>query len=473
MTTVSLVMKPSEAQSPTRPIVVASNRGPVTFSFVNNETPIAKRAGGGLASAIGNAIINTDSMWLAAATSKADSQVAASGVVEAEGFRLRLLDIEPDTYSAYYNTISNGTLWFLNHGLFDATRRPRYDRHWHAAWELFKKVNSTFSQALVEQAPENALVLVHDYHLSLVGKEVSAKRADIATIYFHHTPFCRADELAMLPETVSLELMSGLNGFSACGFHAQRWASAFEECAIATVGSSPKTFVAPAATDSREIDATLDTPECKEALKELNGRVGTRKVIVRVDRIELSKNLLRGFLAYEELLETKPEWRDNVVFVACVYPSREGIIEYQAYSLEVEGLVRRINERWKTQSWTPIIYEASNNYPRSIAALSRYDVLLVNPIRDGLNLVAKEGPLANQNDGVLALSRTTGAWDELGGVALGVNPFDIVGTSNVLHNALSMNTSDRKQHAQALRERASARTPDDWFQDQINAAITE
>ncbi|HYD08718.1 MAG TPA: trehalose-6-phosphate synthase, partial [Acidimicrobiales bacterium] len=190
----------------------------------------------------------------------------------------------------------------------------------------------------------------------------------------------------------------------------------------------------------------------------------------RVDRIELSKNIARGFHAFDDLLRTYPEWRDRVVFVACVYPSREGLAEYLAYRQEVEGLIRRINDEWGTDDWTPILYDAKDDFARSVAALRRYDALLVNPVRDGLNLVAKEGPIVNERDGVLVLSRESGVWAELGPLAVGVNPFDVAATADALHGALSMPAEARRTHAAALRDKALARSTDDWFHEQLAAA---
>jgi trehalose 6-phosphate synthase len=193
-------------------------------------------------------------------------------------------------------------------------------------------------------------------------------------------------------------------------------------------------------------------------------------LIVRVDRIELSKNLLRGFLAYDDLLRTHPEWRGRVLFSALIYPSREGLPEYLAYRQEVETLARHLNETWATADWTPVVVDTTDNFPKSVAALRRYDVLLVNPVRDGLNLVAKEGVLLNENDGVLALSREAGAWEELGETALEVNPFDVAGTADVLATALAMSRTERAEHAKALRAAATKRKPRDWLSDQLTAA---
>jgi trehalose 6-phosphate synthase len=289
-------------------------------------------------------------------------------------------------------------------------------------------------------------------------------------VHFHHTPFVGPEAMRVLPSEVAVELLSGLAAATACGFHDARWAHAFEASCRELIEVAPRTFVAPAAADEADLRSVGASAACEERLHELDEAVGDRKLIVRVDRLELSKNIVRGFHAFDDLLRTHPEWRERVVFGAFVYPSREALPEYLGYRLEVEGLIARINEEWSTPTWTPILYDAKDDFPRSIAALRRYDVLLVNPVRDGLNLVAKEGPILNEHDGVLALSRESGVCGELGSVALELNPFDVAATADVLHRALSMGSDERRSHAEAVRHRASARTPDDWFADQRRAA---
>ena len=202
----------------------------------------------------------------------------------------------------------------------------------------------------------------------------------------------------------------------------------------------------------------------------MRAETGGRRIILRVDRIELSKNIVRGMLAYEELLVAHPEWRDKVVHVALVYPSRQGLAEYLAYGAEVQHTAERINQAFGTPSWTPIVLHVEDDRPRSLAALTISDVLLVNPVRDGLNLVAKEGPLLNAADGVLVLSRQAGAWEELAGAALGVNPFDVTGTANALLAALTMEPAERARRAEDLRALVLARTSADWMRDQLSAA---
>jgi trehalose 6-phosphate synthase len=449
-------------------VVLLSNRGPVSFGVGDDGQPVGRRGAGGLVSGLAPLVAGTDALWIAAAMSEGDRLAAAGGVIDAEELRVRLLAIDPDVFATSYDAVCNATLWFAHHGLFETARRPRHDRRWAEAWEAYRQVNGAFAEATVESAPEGAVVLVQDYHLCLVAPAVRAARPDLDLVHFSHTPFAVPEWLLAVPDDAALELLRGMAAHHGCTFHTERWAAAFRACCDAYGVTAPPTGVSPLATDLEDLGRAASSGACAAAGAELDAAFGDRRVIVRVDRIELSKNILRGFLAFDLLLAERPEWRERVVFAALVYPSREGLPEYLAYAQEVEGLVQRINHRWATPSWTPIHYDAGDDFPRSIAALQRYDVLLVNPIRDGLNLVAKEGPVLNRRDGVVALSTEAGAWEELGGAgAMRLNPFDVAGTADVLEAALTMAPAERAARAEQLRATAGARTPADWLADQL------
>jgi len=449
------------------PVVVVSNRGPLSFSRGSGGELIAKRGGGGLVSSLAPLVRDLGAVWVAAAISEIDREAAASGVVECDGFRFRSLAVDPALYRMAYDVVSNSTLWFLHHGLFDLSRRPRLDRRWRQAWDAYRSVNRDFARVVVDEAPEGAVVLVQDYHLSMVGTWLAQQRPDLRSVHFTHIPFCEPGALRLLPEDVAEELLVGMSSHSSCGFHASRWAANFTACCAEVLGFTPTTFVSPLTPDIEDLSAVAASEASRREASALEEMLQGRRLILRVDRIELSKNLLRGFWAYDDLLRTYPEWREKVVFAAFVYPSREGLPEYLAYRHEVETLARAVNDRWATPGWQPILLQTSDNFPRSVAALARYDVLLVNPVRDGLNLVAKEGPMLNRRDGVLALSREAGAWEELGAAALEVNPFDVSGTADVLAAALAMSPGDRTAHAAALKAAIATRVPRDWLVDQL------
>jgi trehalose 6-phosphate synthase len=430
-------------------VVLVSNRGPLTYRL-DAGRPVAMASGGGLAGSLLPLVEGTGATWVASSMSEADRLAAAEGLMTADGLRIELVEPEPVVYNLAYNIVSNATLWFCHHHLFDSARRPRTDRRWMQAWDAYRDVNRQMAERVAEVAP------------------------DLATVHFTHTPFADPSVLRMLATSVGDELLAAMAQFEHCGFHSERWASAFragvESAGIKGPGGT--TFVSPLSIDAERLRASAAEPAVAAALSRIEDSVGgsDRQVIVRVDRMELSKNLLRGFWAFEELLEQEPAHRERVVFVALAYPTRQGLPEYLAYQDEVETTVARINERWGTPGWTPVVLEVEDDYPRSLAALTRYDVLLVNPVRDGLNLVAMEGPVINTRNGVLALSREAGAFDQLGAGALEINPFDVTGTATVLARALALGAVERATRANAVRSAVLARSPSDWLDDQLAAA---
>ncbi len=457
--------------------VLVSNRGPLAFHLVDGR-PVAGTSAGGLAGSMRPLVVGSGAIWVASALGQADRAAAEAGLMSDEGIHIELVEAEPEIYNLAYNVVSNAMLWFCHHHLFDAARRPRADLRWLEAWEAYRRFNQLFAERVAKVAPEGGRVLVQDYHLALMGSDLARLRPDLRTTHFTHTPFADPSVLRMLPTSVGDELLASMAGFGACGFHTGRWAAAYranqEMAGAAPHPGGPEwpTFVSPLSTDPDLLAASTAEPAVARALARIEERIGgsDRQVIVRVDRMELSKNLLRGFWAFDELLEQQPHRRERVVFVALAYPTRQGLPEYLAYQNEVESTVERINRQWGTPSWTPIVLEVDDDYPRSLAALTRYDVLLVNPVRDGLNLVAKEGPLINSRNGVLALSREAGAFDELSSAVLEVNPFDVSGTAAVLAEALDMDPGRRAANADRLQRIITAHHPADWLQAQLDRA---
>ncbi len=338
-----------------RPVVIVSNRGPVSFREENGEL-MARRGAGGLVTGLGS-LAGNDATWIAAAISDADRAAASKGAVETGGFRVRLLDVDPSVYRLAYDVVSNATLWFVHHHLFELARRPRFDTNFTAAWTAYRAVNKQFADAVAEEAPDGAAVLVQDYHLTLLPPQLRDQRPDLRLVHFSHTPFAVPDLLRVLPADPLIELLDGMAEHDACGFHSARWAAAFIDGCREMLGRAPKTFVAPLAPDPADLQASAAMPECDAALADLEAATGDRQLIVRVDRIELSKNLLRGFHAFDDMLERYPHHRGRVLFAAFCYPSREGLPEYLAYRQEVEGLVRQLNDKWADDDWTPILFD--------------------------------------------------------------------------------------------------------------------
>ncbi len=453
-------------------LVIAANRGPVSFTRDSSGALVTKRGGGGLVASMAPLVEGTGATWVGAAMSDADREATAGGVVETSGLRYRCLDIDADTYRMAYDVIANSALWFVHHHLFDLPRRPVIDRGWYEAWEGYRAYNQIFGQAVADEAPDGAVVLVQDYHLSLLASELAAKRPDLKLVHFHHTPFAEPEWLSVLPDEWARQLLEGLAAFHACGFHSVRWARSFRSCCEEVLGHAPPTFVSglPPAVD--DLDAMAASEACGTEGSRIDAAVGGRRLIVRVDRMEPSKNIVRGFQAYDELLYRRPELRGQVVFMAFCYPSREALSEYVAYNADVEAAAAAVNDRWGTVQWSPVVLHTDDNFARSVAALVRYDALLVNPVRDGMNLVAKEGAALNQRDGVVVLSRQAGAWDELSEASIGVNPFDVKATADALELALTMGSEERRRLSAAARSASTARSLHTWLDDQL-AAVGE
>lgn len=451
--------------------MIASNRGPVSFRRDESGELVARRGAGGLVSGLGPLVAGTDATWVAAAMTDGDRAAARRGVVDAEGFRAQLIDVDAETYRLAYDVVSNQALWFVHHGLYDLAFEPAFDRGFADAWQAYRDVNAAFADAVAGAAPQHAVVLVQDYHLSLLGRDLATRRPDLATVHFAHTPFATPTWLRVLPSAVVDDLLTGLAAHTAVGFHTGRWAADFRACCREMLGGrEPATFVSPLPADPDDVGRAAATPACDAALAAIDEQVGDRLVVARVDRIELSKNIQRGFLAFDDLLARYPDWRGRVTFVASVYPSRTGVPAYHRYHRAVEDTVAAVNERWGTGDWTPVVYDTRDDYPGSVAVLRRADVLLVNPIRDGLNLVAKEGAIVNERDGLLCLSPEAGVWSELAEAALAVHPYDVAGTADVLDRALRMPAGERAARAARLRALATARRPQDWLAEQLAAA---
>jgi trehalose 6-phosphate synthase len=448
-------------------VIVATQRGPVSFHAEPGGGFSSRRGAGGVVSALAPLLTgNADARWVAAVSSDEDRAAVRAGAATVDGLDLRLLDIDERDHHLHLDVVCNATLWFLHHDLFDLVRRPRFDARFREAWNAYVAVNARFADAIADDASRREGVLVNDYHLALVPALLRTRRPDLRVLHFTHTPFCGPEGIRALPDDVAHAICGSLAGGPA-GFHTARWAQAFAASTKTTLGSAPARapFVAPLGPDADALALARAAPEVAPARDALAAIVDDRAVIVRSDRIEPSKNLVRGFLAFDLLLDSRPDLRGRVVFVAMVYASRQGLADYLAYGNEVEQVVDRVNSRWATAGWQPIVLDARDDYSRTVAGLERYDVLLVNPLKDGLNLVAKEGPLLNERDGVVCLSRDAGAFVELAPAVEMVHPFDLDQTAAALARALDIGPEERATRAAKLRALAGARTPKRWLDD--------
>lgn len=466
-----------------RRVVIASNRGPVSFVRDERGQVVPTRGAGGLVTALTGALEAAGGLWIASAMSEEDRAQVERGAIDvgAEGvsYAVRHLAFDAEEYDRFYNEISNRVLWFLHHGLWDTPRTPVFDAHTRTDWEAYRRVNQAFADAL--EAEGDAEFLVQDYHLSLVPAMLRARRPDADIAHFSHIPFAGSTTFRILPRALRDELLRGLLGADVVGFHADGWAENFLVACRQVRGASVNLLrrsvrwqgrtirvrVYPISIDVAALRDQAGSPEVREARARLQGVVRDRTLLLRVDRAELSKNILRGFLGFERFLERRPDWRGRVVFVAQLAPSREAVPEYVEYVEQSTEAARHVNERFGTPDWMPVHVALSDDFPAALAAYERYDALLVNPILDGMNLVAKEGPSLNRRDGVLVLSENAGAFDQLGRWAVTVSPFDVEDTAEAIERALEMPREERRRRARALRDAVARSSLDAWVSAQL------
>ena len=461
----------------THTLILASNRGPVEFTQREDGQIEGSRGTGGLVTAMSAASRYAPTTWIAAAMGEGDRTRASEGddlirYEDEDGvhFDLRFVTPTPEDYNQYYNVIANPLLWFLQHYMWDVPRTPNITPDVWEAWKAYERVNQLFAEALAKEvraAPRPPIVMLQDYQLYLVGGQLRPLVDSSARLsLFVHIPWPGSDYWALLPRPMREAILRSCCALDVIGFHTRRYRGNFlNTCRVylpdATIdytentvtldGHTVRARAYPISIDVLDLQTRADRSQTvRDHRYRLRGRAGDQ-TIVRVDRIEPSKNILRGFDAFELLLKEHPEHCGRVKFLAFLVPSRLGVNEYGRYLEEIMVRIGWINTLYGTGEWQPIEIFVGDDYERAIAGMQLYDVLLVNPISDGMNLVAKEGPTVNALGGVLVLSEGAGAVEQLGHAALIVSPTDIVGTANALHEALTMPLAERFRRAGELK----------------------
>ncbi len=465
-------------------LIVASNRGPVSWSRAEDGELVPERGSGGLVTALGGAMENESGTWVSLAMSEEAREVANEHAgdpfeVETEGsqFRLRLLDAG-ERFEPYYNKVSNRLLWFTVHELWSGPYTPS-GIGWTSDYDdAYKPINERVAQAVVDAVRERdgrPEVYLQDYHLCLAGGYVREALPDVPLLHYLHTPWVFPRYLGRLPDRVVEDVMHGLLSADVVAFSSPLWCEAFRRCAADVAGATidgdavtlngRRTVVADftLGADEADLESTATNERTQQAGEELDAELDGRRLLLRVDRTDLSKNILRGLKAYALLLDRHPEHREQVWHYAHLNPSRQGVPEYREYLGTCRAEADRIRERFGEHTLTMFV---GDDFPRAVAALQRFDVLVANPTLDGTNLVAKEGPVLNTRDGALVLSRHAGAASLLADGALLVNPYDVEGLADALHRALTMSDDERAERAATLRRQARLGAPGEWFGSQ-------
>jgi trehalose 6-phosphate synthase len=419
-----------------------------------------------------------DVTWLASAITEEDRAVARETFAEtaADGspYKLRLVAHDRQAYDWYYNVVANPMLWFVQHSLWELPYSPKIDAAFHRAWaEGYVAVNASFAAAVdaeLERTPD-AAVFFHDYHLYLAPRMVRERRPDAALMHFVHIPWPQPDYWSVFPKEARCAIHDGLIANDVIGFHTERWRRNFIYSVRELLGEdvTAKTVTAPISVDAAEFAALAQSDAVLRAEQEILA-ARPEKLIVRVDRTDPSKNIVRGFRAFELYLDARPEMHRRVGMLALLDPSRQDIPEYAEYLGAIQREARRVNDRFQQSGWRPIDLQIADDFGKSVAAYKQFDVLLVNAIFDGMNLVAKEAPLINERDGVVVLSENAGAHAELGEWALTVNPFDVEGQAEAIEIALAMDAAERRGRLDAIRAHVREHDLNRWT-DTLLAAL--
>ncbi len=464
-------------------VVIASNRGPVSFVARDEGGFELKRGAGGMASALDPAArrLAREALWVCAPTSSADREAIAAGedrdLEEQLGYAVHFIDIDPDTYDRYYNQVANKMLWFANHCLWDEVELDDFGARDLAHFnEAYDPVNERFAATVAELTAPNGLVLLQDYHLYTAPLHLRRRREDLTVLHFTHSSFCGVEGLDRCPRPIPRRVIEGMLGADLLGFHVRPWVEGFFECCEAIGASVDRDAWAVThggrRTWVRAYPIPVEPEELRRRARSEKAQRWARRfrdssegpLIVRSDRVEPSKNIVRGFEAFGRLLDRRRDLRDGALFVACLYPSRQGLAEYRNYMKRVRAAADEVNERHPDA----IELFLRDDFDRALGAYLVYDVLLVNSIMDGMNLVSKEGSALNRNDGVLVLSSGAGSFEELRDEAVVIeDPKDVEETVAALERAVDMPAEERAQRAARLKSKAAARSPRDWIEDQL------
>jgi len=472
------------------PLIIVSNRGPAQFERDEAGERTVRRGGGGLVTALSGLVSHRDALWIASAMTDEDIVVSEENggkpielALDGIDYRVCLVGSDAEAYDRFYNVIANPILWFIQHYLWDLSNAPDIRQEELDAWDLgYQAVNRDIAEAVLRQIAEQErpLVMLHDYHLYTAPGMIREQRPDVTLHHFVHIPWSQPDSWRILPGRIREAIFQGMLANDIIGFHTHAYCINFLRCCDELLEadvdyvrgevrhSRGKTLARayPLSIDAERLQRAADSPEVAEAEREVLER-RRKHLIIRVDRADLSKNVLRGFTAFDTFLSQHPEFREEVTFIAHLQPSRQDVPEYAEYLERIEALVAVVNHSHGTTDWMPIDLKIYENFHDAVARYKHFDLLMVNSIFDGMNLVAKEAPAVNTRNGVLMLSENTGSHEELGDCVLSVNPFDIQEQADAIYRALTMDPEERRLRSERLKEIIYSRNPGDWVDDQL------
>lgn len=478
-----------------RRLILASNRGPIDYYLTEDKQLQARRGSGGVVTALNSLNRYLELDWIASAMGQGDREVArreqgkSFKAPDSENLYLRFVLCSRSTYYKYYSVICNPLLWFLQHYMWNTPTSPNIDVVVHDAWENgYVEVNQAFAKAIIEEVMRSEIppiVILNDYHLYLASAYIRRQLPDLVIQHFTHIPWPAAYYWKLLPSSMHQAIFRGLcaadivglqtikdvhNFLYCCASSIEEAEVDYSQCTVKIEGHLTQVKAYPISIDVAGLKRLIPSDKVREYEQKLRPLCG-EQTIVRVDRAEPSKNIIRGFRAFDKLLERYPEFQGKIKFIAFLVPTRTHLKPYQRYMREVNQLIEAINSKYGSEDWHPIDLFYENNYVQAIAGMRLYDVLLVNAVIDGMNLVAKEGPTVNSRDGVLILSETVGACEQLGQNALTVSPADLEGATQALYTALTMPLDERKKRATALKKSIEEEDITSWLLHLLEDAV--
>ncbi len=481
-----------------RRLLIATNRGPVTFTLTRDGELRPRRGSGGLVTALSQVGHHVPVTWVAAPMSEGDRRAASDpGQVDrampGEELRLRFAAMDRAAYEAAYNVIANPLLWFLQHQMWELPSEPVIDASTLRAWENgYVPANEAMASAVLAQArgDDAPRIMLHDYHLYLVAEFIRKRRPEAIISHFTHIPWPPSSLWQVIRPEIRTAIMRGLAANDVVGFQTERYAhnylrsvESFLPGARVDYRSRRVRLESGHVAHVRHYPISIDVSATRRVARSTRSRrraeqldFATRtRVVVRVDRLEPSKNILRGFAAFESLLQRNPRLRGRVTFLAFLVPSRTSLRQYGDYGRKVQAAVDRINARFGRADYRPVMIFYENDYGQALAGLSIADVVLVNPLIDGMNLVAKEAVIVSERDAALVLSETAGAFDQMADGAIPVAPADVVGTADALAAGLAMPAEERAERLARLRAGVEREDIGWWLRRQLQdlAGIAE
>lgn len=469
-----------------RRLFIVSNRGPVHY-HLSGESLEARPAAGGLATALSGVVGRAPLTWIAAAAGSGDRLVASQPSPRSHlpGVpRLRFVVVPEESFNWFYLRFSNPVLWFLQHGMWHLMRRPDLRGMVENGWMLgYRPVNEAFARVVAQEVGEatQPVILTQDYHLYLLPRLLRRRIPGALLQHFTHIPWPKPEAWEPLLPTLRKELCRGLLGADILGFQTVASVDNFlHSCdrfvqgarvdyargSVWLEGHSTDVRAYPISIDPAALRRLATSSETLRHKERMRPYLGSR-TIVRVDRLDPSKNIVLGFRAFGRLLERRPDLIGRVRFLAFLVPSRQGVVEYRGYAQEVWREVSALNERFGRDGWNPVTVFHEDNRSQAVAGMALADVLLVNPIADGMNLVAKEGPIVSEGDAVLVLSQNCGAHQQLGRAAVSVPPEDLEATAAALERALEMPAAERRRRNLVLRESIEVEDLSWWLHRQF------